>query len=237
MKNSFKEQDMDTSIIRVPMGKSNSYLIKGKDGFILVDGGMQNKSRNIQNALNKLNAKFDDINLIIVTHVHYDHVGSLHDIKKRSNAPVLVHEKEKELLQRGWSKFPHGTLAFSKIISNLGNRFLSAKARFEPVQADIVVKDNYDLSEYGLEGEVIHTPGHTEGSVCVVVEGKYCIAGDTLFNILPNSVYPPFANDEKKLMESWAEIRKQNYTKYYPGHGREFALDKFDKTFKKHAEG
>lgn len=74
---------MDTTIIRVPMGKSNSYLIKGKNGFILVDGGMQQKSRNIQHALNKINAKFDDINLIVVTHVHYDHVGSLYDIKRK----------------------------------------------------------------------------------------------------------------------------------------------------------
>lgn len=94
------------------------------------------------------------------------------------------------------------------------------------------MKDNYDLWEYGVDGKVIHTPGHTEGSICVVLEGKYCITGDTFFNISPNSVYPPFANDKKKLIESWKKIREQNYTNYYPGHGREFTLKKFDKTLK-----
>jgi|SRR5690554_3359805 len=225
---------MKTEIIRVPMGKSNSYLIKGKGGFILVDAGMPGKSEKVLKALRNFNAKFDDINLIIVTHVHNDHVGSLHDIKKKSNALVLIHEKEKNYLRRGYNKFPDGTMVFSKIISSFANNLFSSKNQFEPVEADIIVDDDFDLMDYGVNGRVIHTPGHTEGSISIIIENKYCITGDTLFNMLPNSVYPPFANDEEQLIKSWKKIRKQNCKKYYPGHGREFTLNKFENTIKKH---
>lgn len=225
---------MKTEISRIPMGKSNSYLIKGKDGFILVDAGMPGKSKNVLKTLNNYNAKFDDIDLIIVTHVHNDHVGSLHDIKKNSNALVLVHEKEKNYLKRGYNKFPDGTMAFSKIISSLANNLFLSKDQFEPVEADIIIDDGFDLSDYGVNGRIIHTPGHTEGSISIIIENKFCITGDTLFNMFLNSVYPPFANDEEELLESWKKIRKQNCKKYYPGHGRKFSLNKFDKTIKKH---
>lgn len=225
---------MKTEISRISMGKSNSYLIKGKDGFILVDAGMPGKSKNVLKTLNKYNANFNDIELIIVTHVHNDHVGSLHDIKKKSNALVLVHEKEKNYLKRGYNKFPNGTMVFSKIISSLANNVFFSKDQFESVEADVIIDDDFDLSDYGVDGRIFHTPGHTEGSITIMVENKLCITGDTLFNMFPNSVYPPFANDEEKLIESWKKIREQNCKKYYPGHGREFSLNKFDKTIKKY---
>lgn len=216
------------------MGKSNSYLIKGEAGFILIDSGMPGKSKNVLKILNDYNAKFDDINLIIVTHVHNDHVGSLHDIKKRSNALVLIHEKERNYLKRGYNKFPDGTMIFSKVISGLANNLFFSKDQFEPVEADIIIDDDFDLSDYGIDGKIFHTPGHTEGSISIIIENKFCLTGDTLFNMFPNSVYPPFANDVEKLLESWKKIRKKNCIKYYPGHGREFGLNKFDKTIKKY---
>lgn len=75
---------MESVIVRVPTGKSNSYLVRANRGFILVDAGMPGKAKNVQHALKKFNASFSDIKLIVVTHVHYDHVGSLYDIKEKS---------------------------------------------------------------------------------------------------------------------------------------------------------
>ena len=224
---------MKTEICRVPMGKSNSYLIKGKEGFILIDAGVPGKTDKILKVLSKYNAKFDDIKLIIVTHVHSDHVGGLYDIKEKSKAPVLVHEKERNILTQGYAGFPDGTMGFSKIISHLANNVFFSKDQFKPVKADIVVRDEFDLSDYGVDGKVIHTPGHTEGSISVVVENSHCFTGDTLFNILPNSVYPLFANDRDTLLKSWEKLIKLKCKKYYPGHGREFDLNKFEKTIKR----
>ncbi|MBM7624240.1 MBL fold metallo-hydrolase [Sporohalobacter salinus] len=228
---------MKRTIIRIPMGKSNSYLIKGEDGYILVDAGMPGKIETIERTLNDCNANFSDINLIIITHVHNDHVGSLYDIKKKSKASVLIHEKEKKTLNKGYNKFPDGTMFFSKIISSIANNLFFSKDQFKPVNADIVISDEYNLSDHGVDGRIIHTPGHTEGSISVILQDEYCIIGDTLFNMLPNSVYPPFANDQDELLKSWNKLREYNCIKYYPGHGKEFGLAKFDKTIQKYIIG
>ncbi|PRX29332.1 glyoxylase-like metal-dependent hydrolase (beta-lactamase superfamily II) [Orenia metallireducens] len=218
---------MNNPIIRVKMGKSNSYLIQGEEGLILVDAGIPNKVTNLVKVLKKINKDILDINLIIATHVHYDHVGSLSKIKDKSGALVLVHSKEKDLLAAGSSGFPKGTIFFSKIISRLANKFL--KESFEAVTPDIIVEKEFDLSEFGVKGKVIHTPGHTIGSISVIINEKHCICGDTLFNFLPQSIYPPFANNEELLIESWKKISNYRCERYYPGHGGEFDQIKFEK--------
>ncbi|MTI56278.1 MBL fold metallo-hydrolase [Geosporobacter ferrireducens] len=225
---------MKAEIIRVAMGKSNSYLIKAKDGFILVDAGMPGKTERVIKVLREYDAELNDIKLIIITHVHNDHVGSLYDIKRKSNASVLVHEKEKNILEKGYNKFPDGTMFFSRMISSLVNNVFFSQDQFIPVEVDIIIKDEFDLLDYGVDGRILHTPGHTEGSVSIIIEEKFCLTGDTLFNMFPNSVYPPFANDEEKLIESWKKLRENNCIKYYPGHGKDFGLKKFDKTIEKH---
>jgi len=222
---------MKTRIIKVPIMGSNAYLLKGKGGLILVDTGQKGGTARIKKTLTDLGQAITDIDLIIITHVHYDHVGSLAQIKKESSAEVIVHEAEADLLRSGSCGFPKGTMAFSRALSGLANRFMDGS--FEPVEPEIVIDTSFDLEEFGLEGEIVHTPGHTEGSLSVILDDGNCIVGDTLFNVLPRSVYPPFANKESRLMESWKKIREYDCKKYYPGHGRKFGRDKFEKSFKK----
>lgn len=224
---------MGINIKKISMGKSNSYLIEGKSGLILVDAGMPDKTEILYKVLNKNNFNFKDISLIIVTHVHNDHVGSLYDIKKRSNAPVLIHKFEEKHLKKGFVKFPKGTMLFSKIISNIGTKLFFSKEQFKSTKADIIIKNNYNLDKYGVNGQVIHTPGHTNGSISVILENKLCIVGDTFFNWFPNSVYPPFANDEISLVKSWKKIKKYNCRVFYPGHGKKFGKEKFEKSLDK----
>ena len=222
---------MKTRIIKVPIMGSNAYLLKGKGGLILVDSGQKGGVRRIKKALTDLGEEITDIDLIIITHVHYDHVGSLAQIKNESSAEVLVHEKEADLLRSGSCGFPKGTMAFSRALSALANRFMNVS--FEPVETEMVIDKSFDLEEFGLEGEVVHTPGHTGGSLSVILDDGNCIVGDTLFNVLPRSVYPPFANNESRLVESWKKISEYDCKRYHPGHGRVINRDKFEKSLKK----
>lgn len=219
------------NIILVKMGKSNAYLIKTLKGFIMIDAGVDGKTNEVKKVLDTINADLAHIKLIIITHVHYDHVGSLYEIKNKSGAQVLVHENEKDDLMRGYTRFPKGTMMFSKIVSTSVNQF--SRAIFKPVEPDITIKDVWHLDDYGIEGKVIHTPGHTKGSLCVIIKGKYCFTGDTMTNIFPNTVYPPFANDEALLLKSWAKIKNHGCEKYFPGHGKVFDKAKFEDSYKK----
>jgi glyoxylase-like metal-dependent hydrolase (beta-lactamase superfamily II) len=222
---------MNEIIQQIEMGKANAYLIETEKGFILVDAGMPNKIGEIKRFLAEKNAALEDIALIIITHVHYDHVGSLSALKEKTGAKIMVHEKEKELLEKGRTDFPAGTVFISKLISKLSN--LISESKFKAVIPDIIIKDNYDLKQYGIDGEIIHTPGHTRGSISVIINGEDIICGDTLFNFMPHSVYPPFANDKDELIASWKKIKNYNCKRFYPGHGSIFTQEKFIKTLNK----
>ena len=137
-------------------------------------------------------------------------------------------DKEKDLLEAGKTKFPAGTNLITNFLAKAGNSFMEGK--FKPVQADITITNNYNLTDYGIEGEIIHTPGHTEGSISVVIQKENLICGDTFFNISPNSVYPTFANDEPQLLETWQKINQWDFKNFYPGHGSVFNKNKFLKT-------
>ncbi|SIQ05100.1 MBL fold metallo-hydrolase [Halanaerobium kushneri] len=183
---------MNKFIKQIEMGKSNAYLIETAKGYILVDAGTPDKVGEVEKILAEKNADLKDILLIIITHVYYDHVGSLAALKEKTGAKILVHEKEKEFLEKGRTDFPAGTVIISKLISKLSN--LISESKFKALSPDITFEDHYDLKKYEIDGEIIHTPGHTRGSISVIINGEDIICGDTLFNFMPHSVYPPFAN-------------------------------------------
>jgi len=225
---------MSHKIIKVPMGKCNSYLIATEKGFIMVDAGMPDKINKVKQILKEEKATLSHINLIIITHVHYDHVGCLKELKEQSNAQVLVHKSEADLLIRGSTNMPKGTNSIAKILSKISNKFFPNFSKFEPVLPDISIKDEYDLAPFGVDGKILHTPGHTKGSISVILAEGDCLVGDTMFNLFPNTVFPVFANDTKELKQSWEKIKEYDCQRFHPGHGSSFECKKFIKSINKY---
>ena len=91
--------------------------------------------------------------------------------------------------------------------------------RYEAVAPDILTNGDHDLSPHGLRGVVVPTPGHTPGSVSVVL-GAAAVVGDLMYNIGPRTVFPPFAEDPSAVLESWAALLAWGCEKFYPGHGK-----------------
>ncbi len=65
----------------------------------------------------------------------------------------------------------------------------------------------FDLKEFGFPGKVIHTPGHTFGSMVVLMEGGELIGGDTFFGLENKQHFPPFAEDPQALLKSWGSYQ------------------------------
>lgn len=222
---------LSVSIITIPMGHSNSYLIISEGQGILVDAGCPGKIKNLQTALEKNHLDFSDIALVVLTHTHYDHVGCLAGIKERSGAKILVHAEEKEYLENGMTPFPEGTLWFSKIISRVGTTIMSSKSKYQPVSPDIVVRDGCYLGRYIHHAKIIPTPGHTKGSISLVIENEAAFVGDTLFNAIPGTVFPPFADDVPELLKSWRVLVDSGCRTFYPGHGRPLTFQKLKDSY------
>jgi len=218
-------------ITTIPMMTSNAYLVANGKQAILIDAGMKKKEKKIIAALARMQLSPQDIRLIILTHTHYDHAGSIKALQQITKAKVLVHKAEAGCLAQGYCAFPKGTMWFPKIMSAIGRALNKWVGRYAPISPDITISKRFDLQAYGIDGYILPTPGHTAGSLSVVIEEDHAIVGDTLFNIFKHSVYPPYANDQDGLLKSWKKLLEIGCEHFYPGHGKPFTRERLQKTY------
>ena len=225
------KEKKQSRILRIPMLSSNAYLVTNGRKAILIDCGMKKKEKKIIAALEKLQLSPQDIQLIILTHTHYDHAGSIKALQQITGAKILVHKAEAACLAQGHCAFPKGTMWFPKIMSAIGRALNKWVGRYAPVVPDIAISKRFDLKPFGIDGYVLPTPGHTAGSLSVVIEKDHAVVGDTLFNIFRHSVFPAYANDQKSLLKSWKALLDIGCEHFYPGHGKPFTRERLQKTY------
>jgi glyoxylase-like metal-dependent hydrolase (beta-lactamase superfamily II) len=172
---------------------------------------------------NRIDPSF--IQLVVITHAHFDHVGGLKKIRDLCRCPVGMHPKDAALVRRGEMVFPPGTSAFGKAASALGRLLGGPLVGYVPVEADLLVSQMMDLRPFGVDGTIIPTPGHTAGSLSVLLSDGACFIGDTATNLFParqGPVMPPFAEDISQLLNSWKALLERGATWICPGHGKPF---------------
>jgi glyoxylase-like metal-dependent hydrolase (beta-lactamase superfamily II) len=209
---------------KIRLGICNTYLIRGEEGAILVDAGQAGWGGSFLRQLKGHALRPKDIRLIVVTHVHFDHVGNLKILAERCGCPVAIHADEAPLLADGSVVFPPGTNLFGTIAASLG-RGISPLLKYAPVTPDILVPDELSLEPFGIPGKILATPGHTQGSVSVLLlDGTACV-GDLAANHFPGRVgpiFPPFADNRDRLLESWHLLLNGGAETICPGHGPPF---------------
>jgi len=215
-----------TKVIPISAGIGNCFLVIENTSIFLVDTGSKGFEYKIAKAITSRGYNLSDLKFIFLTHTHYDHAGSAAKIKELTSAPIIVHESEVDYLVAGFHPMPKGTSLFYKIIIALGKFGNKTKNKVDAVTPDITFSDYYDLNKFGFDANIIHTPGHTKGSSCLIIN-KNALVGDTLFNVF-GSNYPPFANDTKLLKYSWEVLLDENDVLfYYPAHGKRIKRDEF----------
>jgi hydroxyacylglutathione hydrolase len=214
-------------IVRIPLGRVNAYFVVGEGEGILIDTGEKRNEKRILQALATLGLSPSDIRLIILTHTHYDHCGSVKSLKEMTGAKIIVHRNEAACLREGHGGFPKGTNPMTRVISWIGRSIGKRIGGYAPVEPDIIVSERLGLDEYGTEGYILPTPGHTSGSMSVIIPNRCALVGDTLFNIFRKSLFPPFADDQEELLKSWAKLIDTGSRTFYPGHGSPFEVEKF----------
>lgn len=212
-------------VIPFKPGGSNSYLIKCKEGYILIDAGIKGAGKKLTEKLRELGSKPGDIKLIILTHSHYDHVQGLDEIKRITKAPVAIHKDELTLSGSESLKNNESSFVFRMIVKAFSG--ITPNSDEEGIKADILISGDMDLSEYGLDAKILHTPGHSPGSVCIITNDGQCLCGDTLFDMFPGTHYPIIVYNRKKLAETYRRLDSINPHVYYPGHGKPISRAKF----------
>ena len=203
-------------IIQVLSGRSNVFLITNDVINILIDTGPINKQDKLESIL--ANLKINHIDYLILTHTHFDHVGNAAFIKNKYNAQVIVHESEYDYLKTGYSPLPKGSIFPTRLLINLANRF-HLRFLYEPCIGDIQVKDTFNFYNHEFNAYIIYTPGHSIGSMSIIIDNKIAIVGDAMFGVFKNSIYPPFSDDIRQMIKSWKLLLETNCLLFFPSHG------------------
>lgn len=205
------------TVITLNLGMVKAFLIQDRQK-VLIDTGMPGQLDKLLAEFRKNKVEPQEISLIICTHSHTDHVGELADLQKLTGARVVLHRSEADGLSRGETS--------AAIPRSLLGKWIIRMMRFppvQPVQTDVLVDEELPLETFGVDGRIIHTPGHTPGSLSIVLANGDWIVGDLLTGKKSGpygkAVLPFFASDLADLKKSLAKINSQAPRRIYNAHG------------------
>src|SRR5690554_838646 len=177
---------------------ANCYIIHTEDG----DGLVVDPAGDVDEIVKYLEDSRVKVGAIVLTHGHGDHIGGVLELKELLDVPVMVHSDDEDMVKNS--------------ALNLSTSMPMGEVNFKP---DILLNDGDEIPLGDRAVKVIHTPGHTKGGVCILVDG-ILITGDTLFqgSIGRTDLY---GGDFDTLMISIVEklMILPDDTVVYPGHG------------------
>jgi glyoxylase-like metal-dependent hydrolase (beta-lactamase superfamily II) len=197
------------------LGMSSAHLVETEGGMLLVDAGPPRSAGRVLGRMRALGR--DDLRLIFVTHAHLDHYGSAAALRRATGAPIAIHRLDREAMARAETR-----LGSVRGRGRLGKALLPALeflARPEPTVADLVLEDGDHLGEYGTDGIVIHTPGHTPGSSTLLIGGRVAFVGDLISTVGWPRVQSQYAHDWTQVAASLRRVQALKPERVYAGHG------------------
>ncbi len=192
----------------------NVYLIKDKKTYI-IDTGLPGSTEKILSYVKSCDG-------VILTHSHFDHMGCAYELSARLGCKVYAHPDEFAFI-KGEREFEFkGILGFF------------AKT-YEKVKRPKYLDEVYSVDE--LEIDFVHAPGHTPGSIVILVEGK-AICGDlvrgrTFFSRKVSFSSNSFNWSADEYRKSLKKVLKFEFSELLPGHGENVSREEFEKLLQK----
>ncbi len=221
-------------IFQVLSGRSNSYLIRYEKGNILVDTGKTSAFDELVESLRQLRVQMNDVGYLVLTHTHFDHCQNASIIRSLSNCKIIVGQPEAIFAESGYTPLSKGVFLFSRIISTLGNWIGKARFGYQPIHPDILIQDETMLDDHRVR--IVPTPGHSAGSLSLILDNEIAVVGDAMFGVFRNSVLPPFADDFTQTVKSWDTLLASGCRTFLPGHGVEIKRELLQHEFSKYSE-
>ena len=186
-------------LTKLKYGNTNTWLIRGTAANLLIDTDWAGTLPAFYKAVKELKLQIGDISGVLATHYHPDHMGITADLTDLG-IPLIIFD-----VQLPYIHFSDGIYAKEK------NRF------YKPIDESrakiLSCRDSRDfLASLGISGEVIHTPGHSEDSISVILDDGNAVVGD----LTPYSALA--AEDDETVLNSYQNILSRGVTQLHYGH-------------------
>jgi hydroxyacylglutathione hydrolase len=201
---------------------ANCYLVKTGTGYILIDTGYPAKRAEVEKELEKAGCKPGNLELIVLTHGHGDHIGSCAYLREKYGTQIAMHRGDSEMVEGG---IKAGLIV--RIVLSLIS-FVAGSGKIERFKPDLYIEDAQDLSAYGFDARVIHLPGHSKGSVGILTASGDLFCGDLLIN-RDKPVKHSIVDDAAEFDASVEKLKTLPINTVYPGHGKPFSMELFVK--------
>ena len=180
----------------------NLYLLDSGTHRLLIDSGFPGQMQETGRQLRKTGFRICDIDFLIVTHFHVDHAGEIQALKNEGIQFLVVDvqlpfiEPMEKMIKGKWGNYTS--------LNEAGNTILS------------IAHSRDFFKTINIDGEVVHTPGHSEDSISIVLDSGEAFTGD-----LPaEHLYP----DNTQIKTSWRKLKSLNVKIVYPSHVNNYEL-------------
>jgi glyoxylase-like metal-dependent hydrolase (beta-lactamase superfamily II) len=220
--------EIKTITLQMPlkMGAVNCYLVETNTGYVLIDTGSSNARAGLEKALESAGCQPEDLELIVITHGDFDHIGNAAYLRKEFGAKIAMHAADSGMAERG-DMFSNRKKA--NILTRVMAPVISALfgfGRSEKFKPDLYIDEGVALSEYGLDARVLSIPGHSQGSIGILTTDGDLICGD----LLENTEKPALGSLTDNLAaahKSVDKLKSLEIRTVYPGHGQPFPMKEF----------
>lgn len=204
---------MSETITTLSHGGANAYLVRGHGGSILVDTLTEPYRDAVLDA-----CRDQDVKLIFLTHGHFDHCQNAACLAEAFGCPVGIGEADVPLLAQGAKRRVGGRGWWGTVYAAAANHNITHK-NIPPVKPEVILRPDMSLREYGVEGRVAALPGHTAGSVGLLLDVGGFFVGDAMQSIGGASCAWCY-EDRERALQSVRRIRGSRAQRLYYGHGK-----------------
>ncbi len=207
--------DQDIVIHTLAYKATNVYLVEQGGNIVMIDTGYASSRAKIEQAINDLACSMGDIDYLVLTHGHGDHVGNAAYFQKEYGITLIGGAGDLSLFEKGDNGETCPTSFFARLLG------LGAPKSYEAFTPELLMDSPLDLSEYGLRGRIFTLPGHTQGSL-VVELSNHLFVGDIIRGKPLNKDKPAkhyYHCDLKQNAQNIAYLLDNSAAKlWYPGH-------------------
>lgn len=207
-------------LLQIKLKLSNAYLLRSGNAVVLVDTGSVGEAEALEDALLAQNLSVADVRLIVHTHGHSDHVGSTAALKSKYGCHAALHSADLPMVAAG----KNNRLVPTRLMGKWLIPFVDQP--FTPFEVEVPLDKLDSLEAFGLDVKIVPLPGHTAGSMGLLLPDGRAIVGDVLMggymggNFLPHLPdYHYFADDLSAVHQSLKRLVAAGVSEWYPGHG------------------